>query len=99
MHDVDESVIDAVFDAWLDERHASADRSLFLHACSSLETIRERHPTVVEGAITTGRGNPLMTMPSIASLFAFCVSGEDNDVFPGRKLDGRIYGAAILRQI
>ena len=36
-------------------------------------------------------------MLSIASLFDFCVSGEDDDVFPGRKLDEQIYGAAIGR--
>ena len=36
-------------------------------------------------------------MLSIASLFDFCVSGEDDDVFPGRKLDERICGAAIGR--
>ncbi|KAL7534736.1 hypothetical protein ACHAXR_006050 [Thalassiosira sp. AJA248-18] len=90
------SVIEAIFDAWLSERHASADRNLFPHAISALERIREQHPGAVIGAITNGRGNPL-EMPSIAPYFDFCISGEDEDVFPRRKPDRGIYEAAVKK--
>ncbi|KAL9185359.1 hypothetical protein ACHAXT_003136 [Thalassiosira profunda] len=93
---VHESVAEAVFDAWLSERHASADRNLFPHASASLQIIREQHPNVVIGAITNGRGNPLC-MPSMQQFFDFCVSGEDEDVFPKRKPDEGIYQAALSK--
>ena len=32
-----DATVDAVFDAWLTERHASADRHLFPHASDALE--------------------------------------------------------------
>ena len=91
---VHDSVIDAVFDAWLSERHASADRNLYPHATVALERIREQHPHAVIGAITNGRGNPLH-MPLVASYFDFCISGEDEGVFPRRKPDKGIYEAAV----
>lgn len=94
--EVDDKTIDKVFNSWLDERHASADRNLFQHTELSLQRIRQQYPTVVIGAITNGRGNPLH-MPSIAEYFDFCVSGEDDNVFPLRKPDKGIYQAALRR--
>lgn len=91
---VHDSVIEAIFDAWLSERHASADRNLFPYTSTALELIRQEHPGAVIGAITNGRGNPL-EMPSVASYFDFCVSGEDDGVFPRRKPDKGIYEAAV----
>jgi len=91
---VHDSVIEAIFDAWLSERHASADRNLFPYTSTALESIRQEHPGAVIGAITNGRGNPL-EMPSVASYFDFCVSGEDDGVFPRRKPDKGIYEAAV----
>ncbi|KAL7548113.1 hypothetical protein ACHAWF_011404 [Thalassiosira exigua] len=93
---VHDSVIEAAFDAWLSERHASADRNLFPHASRALATIRERHPDAVVGAVTNGRGDP-REMPTIARHFDFCVSGEDDGVFPRRKPDEGIYRAALAR--
>ena len=93
---VDESNIEKVFNSWLIERHASANRNLFPHAAFSLQAIREQFPSVTIGAITNGRGDPF-SMPSIAEYFDFCTSGEDKDVFPLRKPDRGIYEAALGR--
>lgn len=93
---IDDSVVEAAFGAWLSERHASADRNLFPHAVSALEAIRTEHPRAVIGAITNGRGDPL-EMGSIREYFDWCVSGEDQDVFPARKPDEGIYRAALRR--
>lgn len=93
---VHESVIEAVFDAWLSERHASADRNLFPNASNALESIKEEHPDAIVGAITNGRGDPL-EMPSVREYFDFCVSGEDEGVFPRRKPDEGIYEAAVKK--
>ncbi|KAL3799118.1 hypothetical protein HJC23_002246 [Cyclotella cryptica] len=92
----DDALINTVFDSWLSERHNSANRNLFPDAASSLKCIRDMYPSVIIGAITNGRGNPFY-MPSIAQYFDFCVSGEDEDVFPSRKPDRGIYEAALNR--
>jgi len=91
---VDTSIIDYTFNAWLTERHASADRNIYPHTIHALQNIREQHPNCIIGAITNGRGNPL-DMPSIETYFDFCVSGEDDGVFPQRKPDRGIYEAAL----
>jgi hypothetical protein len=89
-----DDVIEAVFNSWLDERQASANRNLFPHICSSLQSIRKQYPSVVIGAITNGRGNPFH-MPDVAPYFDFCTSGEDDGVLPFRKPDRGIYEAAL----
>ena len=93
-HQVDESVVDDVFDSWLSMRHESADKNLYDDCVDALEAIRQQHPDAVIGAITNGRGNPLC-MPSVQNYFDFCVSGEDEHVFPKRKPDRGIYEAAL----
>ncbi|KAL7447923.1 hypothetical protein ACHAWC_000209, partial [Mediolabrus comicus] len=93
-HQVDESVVDDVFDSWLSMRHESADKNLYDNCVDALEAIRQQHPDAVIGAITNGRGNPLC-MPSVQHYFDFCVSGEDEHVFPKRKPDRGIYEAAL----
>jgi len=89
-------VIDRVFDKWLLERHASADRNLFPFASSSLQIVRDQYPSVVIGAITNGRGSPFH-MQSISHYFDFCISGEDDGVFPLRKPSSGIYEAALKK--
>ena len=91
---IDTSIIDYTFNAWLAERHASADRNLYPQTIHALQTIRQQYPNCIIGAITNGRGNPL-DMPSIATFFDFCVSGEDDGVFPQRKPEKGIYEAAL----
>jgi len=93
-HQVDDSVVEDVFDSWLSMRHASADKYLFSGCVDALEAIRQQHPDAIIGAITNGRGNPLC-MPSVKDFFHFCVSGEDEGVFPKRKPDKGIYEAAL----
>ena len=91
---IDTSIIDYTFNAWLTERHASADRNIYPHTIHALQSIRNQHPNIIIGAITNGRGNPL-DMPSIAIYFDFCTSGEDDGVFPQRKPEKGIYEAAL----
>ena len=93
-HQVDDSVVEDVFDSWLMKRHASANKYLFSDCVDALEAIRQQHPDAIIGAITNGRGNPLC-MPSVKDFFQFCVSGEDEGVFPKRKPDTGIYEAAL----
>ena len=91
---IDTSIIDYTFNAWLTERHASADRHLYPHTISALQIIKQQYPNCIIGAITNGRGNPL-DMPSLAAYFDFCISGEDDGVFPQRKPDKGIYEAVL----
>ena len=91
---IDTSIIDYTFNAWLTERHASADRNMYPHTIQGLQTVKQQYPNCIIGAITNGRGNPL-DMPSISDYFAFCTSGEDDGVFPQRKPDKGIYEAAL----
>ena len=93
-HQVDDSIIEDVFDSWLSARHASADKYLFSDCVAALEAVQLQHPEAIIGAITNGRGNPLF-MPSVKDFFHFCVSGEDEGVFPKRKPDNGIYEAAL----
>jgi FMN phosphatase YigB (HAD superfamily) len=98
VHDNIEQVVDDIFDVWLQERHAAAERYLFADAVRSLESLRARYPDVCIAAITNGRGNPLhMTASTLAEHFDFCVSGEDDDVFPNRKPHRGIYEVALER--
>merc|ERR1712216_146293 len=46
------------------------------------------------GAITNSRAD-VFNMPDIAEYFDFCVSGEEDRVFPGRKPDRRIFDVAL----
>jgi putative hydrolase of the HAD superfamily len=95
---LDDSVVHHVFEAWLLERHASAERHLFEGAQQVLTHLREQFPSLQIGAITNGRGNPLdMKGSALPSLFDFCISGEDEGVFPNRKPHKGIYEAALER--
>ena len=92
------SVVDSCFDAWLDARQQEADNMLFEGVVDSLETVRKQYPHCVIGAVTNGRGDP-RGMPSLATLFDFCVSGEDEDVWPERKPSPEIYEHALRRAL
>jgi putative hydrolase of the HAD superfamily len=95
-HTVDPSVVKHCFDAWLNQRHASANDKLFPGVVETLERISAQHPCACIGAITNGRGNP-KNMQSISHFFDFCVSGEDDGVFPQRKPQRGIYEASLAR--
>ena len=86
-----------VFDAWLQERHASAERHIFPFAIEALQQIRETCPNVIIGAITNGRGSPLYMHNTLQPYFDFSVSGEDHDVFPHRKPHPRIFEVSLER--
>jgi FMN phosphatase YigB (HAD superfamily) len=91
---IDDSVVLHCFDAWLNERHQSAERNLFEDAVSMLDELSHKYPYACIGAITNGRGNPL-DMQSLHPYFDFCVSGEDDHVFPERKPRRGIYEASL----
>mmetsp|Transcript_27765 Transcript_27765/g.41309 ORF Transcript_27765/g.41309 Transcript_27765/m.41309 type:complete len:382 (-) Transcript_27765:328-1473(-) len=94
---LDDSVVIDVFDAWLNERHAAAERHLFSDALNMFECLRKDFPDACIGAITNGRGDPLEMKSTLSSFFDFTVSGEDEGVFPNRKPHPGIYKAAIER--
>lgn len=91
-----EGIVDECFDAWLHERHCAAERHLFPQTLNCLSTLQEQFPDACFAAITNGRGNPLC-MPVLADFFDFCVSGEDDGVFPARKPAPGIYQASLKK--
>lgn len=92
-----ESVVDFVFDAWLTERHASAERRLFPETLPALAAVKESHPDACVAAVTNGRGDPLAMDKTLRRYFDFVVSGEDEGVFPSRKPERGIFDAALAR--
>lgn len=95
-NDVDDSVVCRSYDLWEEHRHIAAETHLYPDTVSMLEELKINHPDAVIGAITNGKGNPLM-MDSIRDYFDFCVSGEDENVFPQRKPSEGIYKVALER--
>jgi FMN phosphatase YigB (HAD superfamily) len=85
-----------LFDLWLDERHAAAERLLYDGAVEALRECRARWPDATVGAITNGRGDPA-AMPSLAPYFGWCVTGERADIHPHRKPAPQIFEAALAR--
>ena len=65
---------------------------LTAHAPSTVAACSARG--VFIGAVTNGCGDPLKT-PGLAPLFDFCVSAEDEDVFPQRKPSRRPFDKAL----
>lgn len=90
-----EIMVNGTFDVWLRERHAAAERHLFADALASLDSLRKHYPHACIAAITNGRGNPLDMPNTLADYFDFCVSGEDDAVFPNRKPALGIYEIAL----
>jgi putative hydrolase of the HAD superfamily len=91
-----EALVDECFDIWLHERHRAAERHLFPQTLNCLSTLKTMYPDVCFAAITNGRGNPLY-MPALTNFFDFCVSGEDDGVFPERKPAPGIYKASLSK--
>ena len=89
--------VDKAFDAWLQERHIAAERYLFPEALATLQELKKQYPDICIAAITNGRGNPLHMKYSLAPFFDFCISGEDEHVFPHRKPSPKIFELAIER--
>lgn len=92
----EDQIVQDSFNAWLSERHASADRHLFSSTLPMLESLKQQHPHAFIVAVTNGRGNP-MDMPRISQFFDLCVSGEDEDVFPCRKPHPKIFEATLTK--
>jgi hypothetical protein len=90
-----DSMVHDCFEIWLQERHLAAQRYLFSDALEMLQTIKSTFPNVCIAAITNGRGNPLEMNETLTPWFDFCISGEDANVFPHRKLHHHIYQVAV----
>jgi putative hydrolase of the HAD superfamily len=93
---VTDSIVTESYDLWEGIRHKAAETHLYPGTVSMLQQLKTNHPDAVIAAITNGKGNPL-EMESIKEFFDYCVSGEDDDVFPLRKPDEGIYKKALER--
>mmetsp|Transcript_7988 Transcript_7988/g.11400 ORF Transcript_7988/g.11400 Transcript_7988/m.11400 type:complete len:432 (+) Transcript_7988:154-1449(+) len=91
---VDSTVVE-IYNTWERERHAAAERHLYQDAIDALVNIKLQHPDVVIGAITNGKANPLLMKRTLSSYFDFCISGEDDGIFPHRKPSPIIYDKAL----
>jgi FMN phosphatase YigB (HAD superfamily) len=92
--------VEECFEAWLQERHAAAERHLFPETIPALKDLHSQYGTLYDlciGGITNGKGSPLCMTNTVAEFFEFCVSGEDPDIFPHRKPHPNIYTAALNR--
>ena len=87
---------EALFELWLAERHAAAERLLFDGAAKAVADVRRSHPDALLAAVTNGRGDPL-AMPSLKSLFDFTVSAEDDGIYPERKPAAAPFLAALRK--
>ena len=88
-------VIEKLYNVWETERHLAAERHLFSDTIDMLDCLLELIPGVSIGAITNGKGDPFAMKKTIDTYFDFCVSGEDDGVFPSRKPHSGIYEAAL----
>jgi len=95
-----EQQVEQCFEAWLQARHDASEHYLFPQALPALQSLQDTFSSTHNlciAAITNGRGNPLGMTNTLAPYFDFCVSGEDDDVFPHRKPHSEIYMAALKR--
>ena len=90
-------IVEETYATWEHERHAAAEYYLSPTVVDVLQDIR-RHfgESLCIAAVTNGKGNPVM-MPSLRQFFSFCVSGEDEEVFPHRKPHPKIFETAMRR--
>ncbi len=84
------------YELWEEHRQMAADRHLYHDTISMLDQLKECFPDATIAAITNGKGNPLR-MNSIKDYFDYCISGEDDGVFPNRKPSAGIYQVALER--
>ena len=75
---VSDSVVKAVSRAWEMERHHAAERCLYPEVLDAIKEIKKEHPTAIIGAVTDGRSNPLFMTFTLAPLFDFSCSWEDD---------------------
>ena len=73
----------------------AAERHLYHDTIAMLDELKETFPDATIAAITNGKGNPLRMTNTIAKYFDYCISGEDDNVFPYRKPDAGIYRVAV----
>jgi putative hydrolase of the HAD superfamily len=60
------------------ERYHAAERNLYPEVMDVLRQIKKEHPSVVIGAVTDGKANPMLMTFTLAKYFDFCVSWEDD---------------------
>jgi FMN phosphatase YigB (HAD superfamily) len=84
-------MVEECYQVWVEERHRAAELFLYPDAVETLQRLRDLYPTALFAAITNGAGDPLMMTETLAPLFDFRVSGEDDGVFPHRKPHPHIY--------
>ena len=71
-------MVKAVNTAWEMARYHSAERHLYPEVVEVLQQIKADHPTAIIGAVTDGRSNPLFMTFTLAPLFDFSCSWEDD---------------------
>lgn len=67
------------------ERHHSAERNLYPEVLDVLTQIKQEHPTAIIGAVTDGRSDPKFMTFTLAPLFDFRCSWEDDQAQFQRK--------------
>ena len=92
---VPRDMIERLYNVWETERHLAAERYLFSDTIDMLDKVVQLIPGVSIGAITNGAGSPFAMKRTICKYFDFCVSGEDDGIFPSRKPHSGIYEAAV----
>lgn len=95
--ELDWKTVNEVYQIWETERHVAAERYLFHDTREMLDSLLSTFPdgSMIVGAITNGKASPFQMKSTIHQYFDFCVSGEDEDVFPHRKPSKGIYEAAL----
>lgn len=76
--EVSPTVVQAVYNAWEMERHHSGERHVYPDLIETLGKIKKEHPDVIIGAVTDGKANPMLMTFTLAPLFDFCMSWEDD---------------------
>mmetsp|Transcript_15908 Transcript_15908/g.23220 ORF Transcript_15908/g.23220 Transcript_15908/m.23220 type:complete len:460 (-) Transcript_15908:38-1417(-) len=92
---ISKEVVSNAYELWEEHRHMAAERHLYHDTIAMLDELKERFPDATIAAITNGKGNPLRMTNTIAKYFDYCISGEDDNVFPYRKPDAGIYKVAV----
>uniref|UniRef100_A0A7S3VBY2 5'-nucleotidase n=1 Tax=Chaetoceros debilis TaxID=122233 RepID=A0A7S3VBY2_9STRA len=92
---ISKEVVSDAYELWEEHRHMAAERHLYHDTIAMLDELKETFPDATIAAITNGKGNPLRMTNTIAKYFDYCISGEDDNVFPYRKPDAGIYKVAV----
>lgn len=92
---ITKEVVSNAYELWEEHRHMAAERHLYHDTIDMLDELKESFPDATIAAITNGKGNPLKMKNTVEKYFDYCISGEDDNVFPYRKPDAGIYKVAI----